>query len=156
MLSHIDALPDQLEIACRLAQTLPLPESHQAPRLIALCGMGGSAIGGDLAAAIVAATSPAPFVVLRSYDLPAFVAGPETLVIASSNSGNTEETLAAAEIARERGARFWRSRPAASWPITRRATATHCGNSTTRSQPRAALGWSLTAAGPGRPSEAGP
>ena len=75
MLSHIDALPAQLENAWRLAQTLPLPESHQAPRLIALCGMGGSAIGGDLAAAIVAPTSPAPFVVLRSYDLPAFVAG---------------------------------------------------------------------------------
>jgi len=143
MLSHIDALPDQLENAWRLAQTLPLPESHQAPRLIALCGMGGSAIGGDLAAAIVAPTSPAPFVVLRSYDLPAFVTGPETLVIASSNSGNTEETLAAAEIARERGARLLAI-------TTGGQLADHAARHgyplwqfDYKSQPRAALGWSL-------------
>lgn len=143
MLSHIDALPDQLDNAWEAAQALPLPESHQAPRLIVLCGMGGSAIGGDLAAAVVAPTSPAPFVVLRGYDLPAFVAGPETLVIASSHSGNTEETLSAVEIARERGARLLAV-------TTGGQLAEHAARHgyplwqfDYKSQPRAALGWSL-------------
>lgn len=143
MLSHIDALPNQLDNAWGAAQALPLPESHQAPRLIVLCGMGGSAIGGDLAAAVVAPTSPAPFVVLRGYDLPAFVAGPETLVIASSHSGNTEETLSAVEIARERGARLLAV-------TTGGQLAEHAARHgyplwqfDYKSQPRAALGWSL-------------
>ncbi len=143
MLSHIDALPDQLDNAWEAAQALPLPESHQAPRLIVLCGMGGSAIGGDLAAAVVAPTSPAPFVVLRGYDLPAFVAGPETLVIASSHSGNTEETLSAVEIARERGTRLLAV-------TTGGQLAEHAARHgyplwqfDYKSQPRAALGWSL-------------
>lgn len=143
MLSHIDALPDQLDNAWEAAPALPLPESHQAPRLIVLCGMGGSAIGGDLAAAVVAPTSPAPFVVLRGYDLPAFVAGPETLVIASSHSGNTEETLSAVEIARERGTRLLAV-------TTGGQLAEHAARHgyplwqfDYKSQPRAALGWSL-------------
>ena len=69
--------------------------------------------------------------------------GPETLVIASSNSGNTEETLAAAEIARERGARLLAI-------TTGGQLADHAARHgyplwqfDYKSQPRAALGWSL-------------
>jgi len=64
--------------------------------------MGGSAIGGDLAAAIAADTCPIPILIYRGYDLPAY-ADEHTLVIASSYSGNTEETLSAFEVARGRG-----------------------------------------------------
>ncbi|PAP77455.1 bifunctional phosphoglucose/phosphomannose isomerase [Rubrivirga marina] len=71
---------------------------------IVLCGMGGSAIGGDLVRGIVEPTSPLPFVVNRGYALPGWV-GERTLVIASSYSGGTEETLAAFADARARGAR---------------------------------------------------
>ena len=106
MLPHIDAFARQLEDAWQLAQTLPLPNDYRNSRQIVLCGMGGSAIGGDLTAALVSRTSPAPFMVLRDYTLPAFVTGPETLVIASSFSGNTEETLTAADQALERGVRM--------------------------------------------------
>jgi glucose/mannose-6-phosphate isomerase len=55
--------------------------------------LGGSAIGADLLAAWCAPTTGVPVVVHRDYGLPAFAHGPDTLVIASSHSGNTEETL---------------------------------------------------------------
>ena len=58
---------------------------------VVLCGMGGSAIGGDLVRALVETESPVPFAVIRGYELPAWV-GEKTLVIASSYSGGTEET----------------------------------------------------------------
>jgi glucose/mannose-6-phosphate isomerase len=57
--------------------------------------MGGSAIGADLLAAYIAPACPVPVIVHRDYGLPAWAHGPETLVIASSHSGNTEETLEA-------------------------------------------------------------
>jgi glucose/mannose-6-phosphate isomerase len=143
MLPHVDAFPDQLESAWQLAQTQPLPDTHRHPRQIVLCGMGGSAIGGDLAAALVSRTAPVPFLVLRDYALPAYVNGPDTLVVASSFSGNTEETLAAAEQALERGVRLLAI-------TTGGQLATHAHTHgyplwrfNYQSQPRAALGWSL-------------
>jgi glucose/mannose-6-phosphate isomerase len=68
---------------------------------VVLAGMGGSAFPAEFIA-----TWPAlkvPFMVVRDYTLPAFV-GENTLVIASSFSGNTEETLACLEVARNRKA----------------------------------------------------
>jgi glucose/mannose-6-phosphate isomerase len=62
---------------------------------VLIAGMGGSAIGADLLAAYTAPLSPVPITVQRGYTLPAWANGPETLVVASSHSGNTEETLAA-------------------------------------------------------------
>ena len=61
--------------------------------------MGGSAIGADLVSAAVMDTCPVPIFVHRDYSLPAFAKGPETLVICSSHSGNTEETLDSFETA---------------------------------------------------------
>ena len=94
MLAEIDNLPAQLEKAWKLGQTLPLPERKDFRQVI-MSGMGGSAIGADLLAAYTARSCPIPVFVHRDYDLPAWAQGPETLVIASSHSGNTEETLAA-------------------------------------------------------------
>ena len=71
---------------------------------LVLCGMGGSAIGGDLVRGLVEPTGSIPFLVNRGYTLPGWV-GERSLVIASSYSGGTEETLSAFEEARERGAR---------------------------------------------------
>jgi glucose/mannose-6-phosphate isomerase len=68
-------------------------------------GMGGSAIGGELASGLLFGDLRVPMSVLRGYDLPAYV-GPDTLVFVSSYSGNTEETLSAYAQARERGARI--------------------------------------------------
>jgi glucose/mannose-6-phosphate isomerase len=59
---------------------------------IAFCGMGGSAIAGDLLFSTFEDSIKIPFSVRRDYYLPGFVSG-ESLVICSSYSGNTEETL---------------------------------------------------------------
>ncbi|KXK13158.1 MAG: bifunctional phosphoglucose/phosphomannose isomerase [Chloroflexi bacterium OLB14] len=58
-----------------------------------ICGLGGSAIGADLVATYIASTLLIPVTVHRDYGLPAFAKGQDTLVICSSHSGNTEETL---------------------------------------------------------------
>jgi len=55
--------------------------------------MGGSAIGADILAGYIAPFCKVPLSVLRGYQLPAWVGGPNDLVICSSHSGNTEETL---------------------------------------------------------------
>ena len=98
MLAEIDGLPDQLKSAWNLGLTLPLPDVGRV-QYVVIAGMGGSAIGADLVSAIVMDSCPAPVIVHRDYGLPAFATGKETLVICSSHSGNTEETLDAFEAA---------------------------------------------------------
>jgi glucose/mannose-6-phosphate isomerase len=143
MLSHIDALPDQFADAWQHAQTLPLPASHQNPRQIVLCGMGGSAIGGDLIAALIAPTSPVPFTVVRGYDLPAYTAGPDTLVIASSHSGNTEETLSAAAQALDNGAQLIAMTTGGKLAEHAQQHGYPLWQFDYKSQPRGAIGWSF-------------
>jgi glucose/mannose-6-phosphate isomerase len=90
--------PAQCRDACGLE---PSREVGERPRLVIVAGMGGSAAGGDLLAAVNRA--PAPVIVHRGYALPA-AAGPGTLVIAASYSGETAETLSAFTRALEVGA----------------------------------------------------
>ncbi len=101
MLEEINTLPDQLQTAWKLGQKQSLPKKKHIERVI-ICGMGGSAIGADLLAAFTESTCPIPIVVHRDYGLPAWAHGPETLVIASSHSGNTEETLDSFAVALEK------------------------------------------------------
>ncbi len=103
MLKKVDDLPAQLEKAWGLGQMLPLP-SGPAPRQLVIAGLGGSAIGADLLAAYAAPLCPIPITVWRDYDLPACAAGAESLVVASSHSGNTEEVLSSFEKAGSTGA----------------------------------------------------
>jgi glucose/mannose-6-phosphate isomerase len=70
---------------------------------IVVAGLGGSAIGGDLVRSYLAEWLPVPMIVVRDYVLPAFV-GPDSLVLVSSYSGNTEETLSAYSQAQTAGA----------------------------------------------------
>ena len=92
MYSHIIGLPDQLSKAWNLGMSLPLPDNKNIDRVI-IGGMGGSAIGGDLIASYLFSMSSVPFIVQRGYDLPSWAIGENTLVILSSHSGNTEETI---------------------------------------------------------------
>lgn len=85
------------------ARALPLPAPPEVDHVV-FTGMGGSGIGADLVAALAAATSPRPIVVVKDYQVPPWV-GPRTLVVATSYSGNTEETLSAVASAREQKAR---------------------------------------------------
>jgi len=103
MLAHIDGLPEQLGKAWEIGKAAELPKRGEF-RQIVIAGMGGSAIGGDLLAAYVAPTCGLPVTVWRNYDLPASVRGPETFVVVSSHSGNTEEALSACERCLEVGA----------------------------------------------------
>lgn len=96
MLNEIDGLPDQLESAWELGGNSPLP-AWQGIQRVVIAGMGGSAIAADLLAAYLLPTCKVPVFVHRDYGLPAWAYGPETLLIASSHSGNTEETLDAYE-----------------------------------------------------------
>lgn len=93
MLGEICGLSSQLDKGYALAQELDF--SMKRPTAILICGMGGSAIGGDLLASYLAALSSMPIFVNREYTLPKWVYGPDFLVIASSHSGNTEETISA-------------------------------------------------------------
>jgi glucose/mannose-6-phosphate isomerase len=97
--------PAQCREALRLAEAAPLPTDGTGIRLLVITGLGGSAAGGDFARALVEAEGRVPCLVNRDYALPHFV-GPDTLVVATSYSGNTEETLAAYDDARRRGARL--------------------------------------------------
>ena len=105
MLAEIDKLPQQLETAWNLGNSLRLPDWDGIQRVI-ISGMGGSAIGADLLAAYAATICPVPVFIWRDYDLPAWAQGEITLVIASSHSGNTEETLSAFHQAQKRGCRL--------------------------------------------------
>lgn len=72
---------------------------------ILICGMGGSAIGGDILRTFAQIKASIPLIVSRDYRIPNFV-NDRTLVITVSFSGNTEETLQAYHLCRERQARI--------------------------------------------------
>ena len=91
----IAGFPGQLLHGIRLTETIDWSSfKPTTPAGICFCGMGGSAIGGDLARSYWEPESPIPLVVVRNYRLPAFI-NEHWFIIASSYSGNTEETLAA-------------------------------------------------------------
>jgi len=105
MLGEIDNLPDQLGYAYQLGMKHDLPGWKDLQQAV-VAGMGGSAIGADLLAVYCASLSPIPVTVHRDYGLPLFARGADTLVICSSHSGNTEETLDAFEAARKADCRI--------------------------------------------------
>jgi len=105
MLAEIDGLPAQLQNAWELGQTFAMPATDRVQHVI-IAGMGGSAIGADLLAAYAAPLASVPVTVWRDYDLPAWAHGDSVLLVASSHSGNTEETLSAFAAAYARGCRI--------------------------------------------------
>ncbi len=104
MLGHIKDLPAQVRRAWEQVAAFQLPPDYAKIDKIIIIGMGGSAIGGDLLQDLVQAEIKVPIIVHRDYGLPAFV-DKNTLVIASSYSGNTEETLSAFTLALKSGAK---------------------------------------------------
>lgn len=101
MLRHIAALPQQLQAGWRLTRELHLPDAYGEARSVAVLGMGGSAIAGDLLRAIFVDRLRVPVVSVRDYELPVWVDS-DTLVVAVSHSGSTEETISALSAALER------------------------------------------------------
>lgn len=94
MREHLQGLPTQCRDAWNKAKKFELPKDYTVVDKVVVTGMGGSAIGGDLVRSLFWSQKKPIIFVNRDYDLPAFV-DDKTLVIASSYSGNTEETLSA-------------------------------------------------------------
>jgi glucose/mannose-6-phosphate isomerase len=94
MLDHLHQFPGQCQLAWEKVLRFGLPPEYSPVDKVVILGMGGSAIGGDLVRRLALAESRVPVWVHRDYGLPPFVDG-NTLVIASSYSGETEETLSA-------------------------------------------------------------
>jgi glucose/mannose-6-phosphate isomerase len=104
MYNRIFDLPEQMKDALEIGQKWKInPDEFSDIKNIVIIGMGGSAIGGDLIRTLFSSDLMVPFNVIRNYTLPEYV-DDETLVIASSYSGNTEETLSALDDALERKA----------------------------------------------------
>jgi glucose/mannose-6-phosphate isomerase len=141
---RIRELPTQLREAWDIAQRAPLPDAYREIRRLVVVGMGGSAIGGDLLGGLMDRAGSVPVTVVRGYDLPPYIAGEATLVVGSSYSGSTEETLSCFEQARDQGARLLAM--TGGGPIAE--IAEQAGAPVWRfsydAQPRAALGYSFT------------
>ena len=105
MLADLQALGRHWRHATEIAEGADLNDDLRGARQIVWGGMGGSAIGGDLLQAAAGDELGIPVIANRGYELPTFV-GPETLVIAASYSGNTEETLSVVEQAQKAGAKL--------------------------------------------------
>lgn len=99
----IEAFTANITEAIEIAKKSELKKSTNEIHNIVICGMGGSGIGGKLISQWVQNEISLPITLCQDYTLPAFVSV-NSLVIASSYSGNTEETMSAIKIAKEKNA----------------------------------------------------
>jgi len=143
-------LGEVLELGTHLRDALWRVESSGAPQLacpegLIVAGMGGSAVGGRLAVGALGDRLRRPLVVADRYALPGW-AGAGTLVLCSSYSGSTEETLACYDDAASRGAP--RLVATTGGPLAERARRDGVPVIPIPGgfQPRAAVGYSLVAA----------
>lgn len=140
MLASVYALPEQCRDAWTAAREVESPEGPIDK--VVVIGMGGSAIAGDIWRMLLQRECAIPVFNVRQYDLPPYV-DERTLVIASSYSGKTEETLTAFEQAL--------ATPAMKLVITSggrllteaRANGVSAFTFEFAGEPRAAIGWSL-------------
>lgn len=97
MIKDLQALPQYLGSAWEdgLEKLQKVPKFTNIQKIL-ICGMGGSAIAGDLVTAYAQSRCSLPIVVSREYDLPLWAFDGSTLIIFSSHSGGTEETLSVA------------------------------------------------------------
>ncbi len=103
MLASVEALPEHLAEGVRLGRASGAPKAGGGG--IVVCGVGGSAIGGDMLRAWLSTVSDARVEVVRGYALPRGLSR-DALVVVSSYSGNTEETLSMLEDARSRASKL--------------------------------------------------
>jgi len=106
MFGAILDFPENLSDALKLAEQIGLTCNYENIENIVVAGMGGSAIGGDVVSILEKNNLEIPFVVSRGYGLPNWV-NDHTLVICSSYSGNTEETLCTLDDAIEKKAKIF-------------------------------------------------
>jgi glucose/mannose-6-phosphate isomerase len=106
VLGAMEDLAEQLRTGWELGNAVESLPSEEGVDSVAILGMGGSGSAGDIARVVAEPRIPVPFRVFKGYgELPSWI-GRNSLVIASSYSGNTEETLEVLTKAHERGARI--------------------------------------------------
>lgn len=105
MIDLTEGFPAQCREAFSIAKAFDFPDNLRHCKSICVAGLGGSAAGGDFLRALMDESGSTNVVVWRDYGLPSWVDN-ETLVIACSYSGNTEETLSAVKTAKERGSKL--------------------------------------------------
>jgi glucose/mannose-6-phosphate isomerase len=142
MLASVAGLPEQCRDAWAAAQSWELPAAFADVNKIVVAGMGGSAIAGDLWRVLMERECSVPVFNVRQYDLPPFV-DRDTLVIASSFSGDTEETLSALRQALPIKCPKVAITAGGQLLATARANGIPYFTYEFRGEPRAALGWSL-------------
>ena len=105
MNDYISDFTKHLTEALEIGQTTLLSEPHGDIHNVLICGLGGSGIGGTIVNDLVSEHINVPISATKDYSIPNFV-DENTLVIASSYSGNTEETLYALEACQKRRAQI--------------------------------------------------
>jgi len=96
MQALIEAFPQQLREAMAIARSIDIAPPAKRPANVAVAGLGGSAFGAEMVKNLLHHHGNAPLEILRGYTTPKWVDA-DTLVILSSYSGNTEETLSMAQ-----------------------------------------------------------
>ena len=103
MNDYIDDFSNHLREAIEIANNTSLTSCTKEVRNVLICGLGGSGIGGTIVSDIISPKVDIPITATKDYSIPNFV-NEQTLVIANSYSGNTEETLYALEKCQAKGA----------------------------------------------------
>jgi glucose/mannose-6-phosphate isomerase len=143
LVDRIGAVPEQIAEAWAAGRALKLPGAYREADTVVVLGMGGSGIGGTLMQGLaVDLKARTPVSVVRGYTLPAYV-GPSALVLASSNSGNTEETVAALGSAIEAGAKCVAITTGGRLLAMAREHGLPALTFAWAGEPRSALGWSF-------------
>jgi len=99
----ITEFPNNITEAIKIAANSNFSQPKNEIRNVVICGMGGSGIGGSIVSKWLEDELSIPIYVSKDYSLPNFV-NENSLVIGSSYSGDTEETLSSVELAIKKGA----------------------------------------------------
>lgn len=101
----IERFPAQLTEALEIGQAATMNAHTTTINKVYVAGLGGSGIGGDFVAEMIADECKLPYIIGKGYDIPAFI-DEHTMAIISSYSGNTEETLSAFDQIEKTGAKI--------------------------------------------------
>ncbi len=143
-LDDVLAIPDHLSDALWRVESARIEPFDAAGGLV-VCGMGGSAVGGDLAAVAFGNRLSRPLTTERGYELPACML-PDRAVLCSSYSGDTEETIACYEAAEALGAKRIVATTGGELADAARRDGVPVIGLPAGLQPRAAVGYVFTAA----------
>ncbi|MEI6488989.1 MAG: bifunctional phosphoglucose/phosphomannose isomerase [Bacteroidota bacterium] len=143
MKSLVEKFSSQLVEAIEIGKAAKLTHSNNKITNVLVCGLGGSGIGGSILSELVVANANVPINVTKGYFIPAYV-NENTLVIISSYSGNTEETLNCFELAIRKKAKIVSVTSGGKVAELSKSNGLDCIIVPGGMPPRACLGYSLT------------